>query len=96
MRQKNDYKVWVSIDWTSDKGVDIWQDLERMGVKLSIPPFYDDKPQFHENQVSKIQTTATPRIYNERAIALARSDDLQQLNANKLNENNTLWKTCIP
>ena len=60
----------------ADKGFDIKDDLEKLGLKLNIPPFLKDKEQFDESEVIKTQTTAKHRIHVERAIGKIRSFQL--------------------
>jgi len=42
----------------ADKGFEIQTELDKFGLKLNIPPFLKDKPQFNESEVIKTQTIA--------------------------------------
>ena len=52
----------------ADKGLDIEDELKKLGLKLNIPPFLKDKLGFDEDDVIKTQTVAQHRIHAERAI----------------------------
>ena len=56
----------------ADKGFDIHEDLNVLGLKLNIPPFLKDKVGFTEDDVIKTQTIARHRIHVERAIGKIR------------------------
>jgi len=56
----------------ADKGFDIHTDLDKIGLRLNIPPFLQDKPQFDESEVIRTQTIAKHRIHVERAIGKVR------------------------
>ena len=52
----------------ADKGCDIEDDLQKIGLYLNIPPFVKEKPQFSESEVIKTQAIAKNRIHVERII----------------------------
>ena len=58
----------------ADKGFDIHEDLNMLGLKLNIPPFLKDKVGFMrtEDDVIKTQTIARHRIHVMRAIGKIR------------------------
>ena len=56
----------------ADKGFDIQNDLKKLGLQLTIPPFLKDKVGFQEDDVIKTQTISRHRIHMERAICKVR------------------------
>ena len=50
----------------ADEGFDIHEDLDRLGLRLNIPPFLKDKTGCNEGDVIAAQTIAQYRIYVER------------------------------
>ena len=56
----------------ADKGFDIGDDLNKIDLKLNIPPFLKDQAGFNEGDVLKTQTIARHRIHVERAIGKVR------------------------
>ena len=56
-------------DCMADKGFNIKDLLEPIGVTLNIPPFLSDKAQFNEEEVENTQSVASVRIHVERAIS---------------------------
>ena len=54
-------------DCMADKGFNIKDLLEPIGVTLNIPPFLSDKAQFNEEKVENTQSIASVRIHVERA-----------------------------
>ena len=56
-------------DCMADKGFNINDVLEAIGVTLNIPPFLSDKAQFNEEEVENTQSVASVRIHVERAIS---------------------------
>lgn len=56
----------------ADKGFDISDELDKLELKLNIPPFLKDKVGFEEEDVIKSQTIARHRIHVERAIGKVR------------------------
>ena len=54
-------------DCTADKGFNIKDLLEPIGVTLNIPPFLSDKAQFNEEEAENTQSVASIRIHVERA-----------------------------
>ena len=56
----------------ADKGFDIADDLNKLEMKLNIPPLLKDKVGFGEDDVIKTQTIAQHRIHVERAICKVR------------------------
>ena len=55
----------------ADKGFDIGSELNKLKLKLNIPPFWGSDTQFEES-VIKTQTIAQHRIHVERAIGKVR------------------------
>ena len=53
----------------ADKGFNIKDLLEPIGVTLNLPPFLSDKAQFNEEEVENTQSVASIRIHVERAIS---------------------------
>lgn len=56
----------------ADKGFNIGGDLEKIGLKLNIPPFLRERGNFNESDVIETQTIARHRIHVERAIGKVR------------------------
>ena len=56
----------------ADKGFDIQNILQKLGLRLNIPPFFKDKVGFEEDDVIKTQTIPRHRIHVERAICKIR------------------------
>ena len=56
----------------ADKGFDIQNILQKLGLRLNIPPFLKDKVGFEEDDVIKTQTIARHRIHVVRAICKIR------------------------
>ena len=56
----------------ADKGFDIHEELDRLGLGLNIPPFLKNKIGFNEKDVIATQTIARHRIHVERAICKIR------------------------
>ena len=56
-------------DCMADKGFNIKDLLEPIGVTLNIPPFLSDKAQVNEEEVENTQSVASVRIHVERAIS---------------------------
>ena len=53
----------------ADKGFNIKDPLEPIGVTLNKPPFLSDKTQFNDGEVEYTQSVASVRIHVERAIS---------------------------
>lgn len=56
-------------DCMADKGFNINDVLEAIGVTLNISPFLSDKAQFNEEEVENAQSVASVCIHVERAIS---------------------------
>ena len=56
----------------ADKGFDIENELNTIGLQLNIPPFLKNKVGFEEDDVIRTQTIASHRIHVERAICKIR------------------------
>ena len=56
----------------ADKGFDIEDDLKKIGLRVKIPPFLKESPQFNESEVIKTQAIAKHRIHVVRAIGKVR------------------------
>ena len=56
----------------ADKGFDIGSELNKLKLKLNIPPFWGSDTHFEESDVIKTQTIAQQRIHVERAIGKVR------------------------
>ena len=80
----------------ADKGFDIKEDLEKLGLKLNIPPLLKDKEQFDESEVIKTQTIAKHRIHVERAIGKVRNFLIfrSKLPISLLGTVNQIWTVC--
>ena len=52
----------------ADRGFDIKDDLDILGVKLNIPPFLRGKQQLDEKELIETRRIATLRIHVERAM----------------------------
>ena len=77
------------------KGFDI-EDLQKLGLKLNIPPFLKGKDQFDESEVIKTQTIAKHRIHVERAIGKVRNFLIfrRKLPISVLGTVNQIWTVC--
>ena len=80
----------------ADKGFDIGEDLQKIGLQLNIPPFLREKPQFDESEVIRTQTIAKQRIHVERAIGKAKRFLIfnSRLPISSLGTINQLWTVC--
>lgn len=80
----------------ADKGFDIEEDLKKIGLKLNIPPFLKEKPQFNGNEVIRTQAVAKHRIYLERAIGKVRNFLIfnTRIPISSLGTVNQLWRVC--
>ena len=52
----------------ADRGFDIKEDLDLLGVRLKIPPFMKGKKQLNEEELVETRRIATLRIHVERAM----------------------------
>ena len=80
----------------ADKGFNIEEDLKAICMKLNIPPFLKDSPQFCEDEVSKTQTVAKHRIHVERAIGKVRQLLIfnSHIPITSIGTINQLWTVC--
>ena len=80
----------------ADKGFDIEEDLQKLGLKLNIPPFLKGKDQFDESEVIKTQTIAKHRIHVKRAIGKVRNFPIfrRKLPISVLGMVNQIWTVC--
>ena len=80
----------------ADKGFDIEDDLKNIGLRLNIPPFLKESPQFNESEVIKTQAIAKHRIYVERAIGKVRRFLIfkSELPISLLGIMNEIWTVC--
>ena len=62
-------KAWARGDLLmADRGFDISDLTEEIGVELNIPPFWEGDNQFTEQDLTKTRRIASTRIHVERAI----------------------------
>ena len=80
----------------ADKGFDIEEDLQKLGVKLNIPPLLKDKDKFDESKVIKTQTIAKHRTHVERVIGKVRNFLIfrSKLPVSVLGMVNQIWTVC--
>jgi len=80
----------------ADKGFVIHPELQKLGLKLNIPPFLREKSQFEESEVIQTQTVARHRIHVERAIGKVRRFLIfnNRLPISSLGTINQLWTVC--
>ena len=80
----------------ADKGFDIADDLEKIGIKLNIPPFKRGQVQFSIPDVVRTRTVAAHRIHVERAIRKVKVFKIfdGRFPISLLSIANQLWTVC--